>query len=246
MSDTAIDPADLSMREEDARKDGRRRFKKLAKGAPGDIRLVNKQGILSQGTRAVQFENTEWPVGLDEQEEADFEKELIEVAAEEDDPDNDGTAEWAVAGLSAVEQLNLYFAHRANRTLAEIYPSADGTSILCFIDVFLDGEALDDFQEHSEELTRMLADKQRVRAEGEGGGRGGEARGRGAGQGGPRTGPQGSRAQRHREGARGGREAEGDPQGGEPAGPEAWGERLGRRCLVTRTRPSVRPLPVCQ
>lgn len=165
MSDTAIDPADLSMREEDARKDGRRRFKKLAKGAPGDIRLVNKQGILSQGTRAVQFENTEWPVGLDEQEEADFEKELIEVAAEEDDPDNDGTAEWAVAGLSAVEQLNLYFAHRANRTLAEIYPSADGTSILCFIDVFLDGEALDDFQEHSEELTRMLADKQRVRAE---------------------------------------------------------------------------------
>lgn len=165
MSDTAIDPADLSMREEDARKDGRRRFKKLAKGAPGDIRLVNKQGILSQGTRAVQFENTEWPVGLDEQEEADFEKELIEAAAEEDDPDNDGTAEWAVAGLSAVEQLNLYFAHRANRTLAEIYPSADGTSILCFIDVFLDGEALDDFQEHSEELTRMLADKQRVRAE---------------------------------------------------------------------------------
>ena len=165
MSDTAIDPADLSMREEDARKDGRRRFKKLAKGAPGDIRLVNKQGILSQGTRAVQFENWEWPVGLDEQEEADFEKELIEAAAEEGDPDNDGTAEWAVAGLSAVEQLNLYFAHRANRTLAEIYPSADGTSILCFIDVFLDGEALDDFQEHSEELTRMLADKQRVRAE---------------------------------------------------------------------------------
>lgn len=165
MSDTAIDPADLSMREEDARKDGRRRFKKLAKGAPGDIRLVNKQGILSQGTRAVQFENTEWPVGLDEQEEADFEKELIEAAADEGDPDNDGTAEWAVAGLSAVEQLNLYFAHRANRTLAEIYPSADGTSILCFIDVFLDGEALDDFQEHSEELTRMLADKQRVRAE---------------------------------------------------------------------------------
>lgn len=165
MSDTAIDPADLSMREEDARKDGRRRFKKLAKGAPGDIRLVNKQGILSQGTRAVQFENTEWPVGLDEQEEADFEKELIEAAADEGDPDNDGTAEWAVAGLSAVEQLNLYFAHRANRTLAEIYPSADGTSILCFIDVFLDGEALDDFEEHSDELVRMLAEKRRVREE---------------------------------------------------------------------------------
>ena len=165
MSDTAIDPADLSMREEDARKDGRRRFKKLAKGAPGDIRLVNKQGILSQGTRAVQFENCEWPVGLDEQEEADFEKELIEAAAEEGDPDNDGTAEWAVAGLSAVEQLNLYFAHRANRTLAEIYPSADGTSILCFIDVFLDGEALDDFEEHSDELVRMLAEKRRVREE---------------------------------------------------------------------------------
>ena len=165
MSDTAIDPADLSMREEDARKDGRRRFKKLAKGAPGDIRLVNKQGILSQGTRAVQFENCEWPVGLDEQEEADFEKELIEVAAEEGDPDNDGTAEWAVAGLSAVEQLNLYFAHRANRTLAEIYPSADGTSILCFIDVCLDGEALDDFEEHSDELVRMLAEKRRVREE---------------------------------------------------------------------------------
>ncbi len=165
MSDTAIDPADLSMREEDARKDGRRRFKKLAKGAPGDIRLVNKQGILSQGTRAVQFENWEWPVGLDEQEEADFEKELIEAAAEEGDPDNDGTAEWAAAGLSAVEQLNLYFAHRANRTLAEIYPSADGTSILCFIDVFLDGEALDDFEEHSDELVRMLAEKRRVREE---------------------------------------------------------------------------------
>lgn len=170
MSD-AIDPADTSLREEDARKDGRRRFKKLAKGAPGDIRLVNKQGILSQGTRAVQFENYEWPVGLDEQEEADFEKEAVDAANEYVDEeegdtrlDPDDGAE-AARMFTAVEQLNLYFSHRANRTLAEIYPSADGTSILCFIDVFLDGEDLDDFQEHSEELTRLLADKKRIRAE---------------------------------------------------------------------------------
>ena len=163
MSEDAIDPADLSLREEDARKDGRRRFKKLAKGAPGDIRLVNKQGILSQGTRAVVFRDGEFPQGLDEQEEADFERELGDACAEEGiDP---ADADIAAGYYTAVEQLNLYFAHRANRTLAEVYPSADGTSLLCFIDVFLDGEELDDFEEHSEELTRMLADKKRIRAE---------------------------------------------------------------------------------
>lgn len=168
MSD-AIDPADLSLREEDARKDGRRRFKKLAKGAPGDIRLVNKQGILSQGTRAVVFRDGEFPQGLDTQEESDFEREVVDECAEDlaTTPQNAPVddADMACSFLSAVDQLNLYFAHRANRTLAEVYPSADGTSLLCFIDVFLDGEELDDFEEHSEELTRMLADKKRVRAE---------------------------------------------------------------------------------
>lgn len=165
MSDTAVDPGDLSMREEEARKDGRKRFKKLTKGAPGEIRMTNKQGLLSQGTRAVMFVDEELPDGLDDEEAADFEQELIESAAAENDEDNDGTAEWAVAGLSATEQLNLYFSHRANRTLAEIYPSADGRSLLCFIDVFLSGEDLDDFQEHSEELVRLLGEKRRQRAE---------------------------------------------------------------------------------
>ena len=165
MSDTAVDPGDLSMREEEARKDGRKRFKKLAKGAPGEIRMTNKQGLLSQGTRAVMFVDEEFPDGLDDEEAADFEKELIEAAAAEGDEDNDGTAEWAVAGLSATEQLNLYFSHRANRTLAEVYPTANGTALLCFIDVFLSGEDLDDFQEHSEELVRLLGEKRRQRAE---------------------------------------------------------------------------------
>lgn len=164
MSDTAVDPGDLSMREEEARKDGRKRFKKLAKGAPGEIRMTNKQGLLSQGTRAVMFRDGLFPEGLDEEEADDFDREVVDAANELEDVEAT-TAEEALLLFTAVEQLNLYFSHRANRTLAEIYPTANGTALLCFIDVFLSGEDLDDFQEHSEELVRLLGEKRRQRAE---------------------------------------------------------------------------------
>ena len=164
MSDTAVDPGDLSMREEEARKDGRKRFKKLAKGAPGEIRMTNKQGLLSQGTRAVMFVDGELSQGLDDEEEADFDQEIVEAANKLEGVDSTD-AGICVTYFTATEQLNLYFSHRANRTLAEIYPSADGRALLCFIDVFLSGEDLDDFQEHSEELVRLLGEKRRQRAE---------------------------------------------------------------------------------
>ncbi len=169
MSDemVVVDPADTSMATEDGRKAGRRRFKKLARGAPGDIRMVNKQGILSQGTRAVVFYDGELPEGLSAEEDADFAAEILEALAMENgvEPEGSGDGEAAAAFFTAAEQLNIYFAGRANRTLAEVYPSADGSRILCFIDVFLDNEDLDDFEATVEEVTRAMEVSKRKRAE---------------------------------------------------------------------------------
>lgn len=168
MSDelVVVDPADTSMATEDGRKAGRRRFKKLARGAPGDIRMVNKQGILSQGTRAVVFYDGELPEGLSPDEDADFAEEILEANADGRDADVVETdPEQAAAYFTAAEQLNIYFAGRANRTLAEVYPSADGSRILCFIDVFLDNEDLDDFEATVEEVTRAMEVSKRKRAE---------------------------------------------------------------------------------
>lgn len=168
MSDetVVVDPADTSMATEDGRKAGRRRFKKLARGAPGDIRMVNKQGILSQGTRAVVFYDGELPEGLSPDEDEDFAKEILEANADGRDADVVETdPEQAAAYFTAAEQLNIYFAGRANRTLAEVYPSADGSRILCFIDVFLDNEDLDDFEATVEEVTRAMEVSKRKRAE---------------------------------------------------------------------------------
>jgi hypothetical protein len=165
MSDTAVDPADLSMVDEDMRRDNRKKYKKLAIGAPGDIRLTNKIGGLSQGTRAVMFCDGELPSGLDESEEVDFMLEIVEAAKDFDEFEASGNeesdAESAAAFFTAAEQLNLYFAHRANRTLAEVFPSSTaygGTALLCFIDVFLTGKKLDNFMQASDELTRRIAE----------------------------------------------------------------------------------------
>lgn len=167
MSDelAVVDPVDTSMATEDGRKAGRRRFKKLARGAPGDIRMVNKQGILSQGTRAVVFYDGELPEGLSPEEDADFSEEILEANLTESGLGVETDPEQAAAFFTAAEQLNIYFAGRANRTLAEVYPSADGSRILCFIDVFLDGEDLDDFEANVEEVTRAMEVSKRKRAE---------------------------------------------------------------------------------
>lgn len=154
-NDEVVDPADASAATEEARASGRRRYKKLAKGAPGDIRMVNKQGILSQGTRAVIFVDDEFPVGLDDEEAREFVREA----------EDEGLVEDGALLATAAEQLNLYFSHRANRTLAEVYVSGGGATLLCFIDVFLDGEDLEDFQDISEEVTRAMGERRRQREE---------------------------------------------------------------------------------
>ena len=143
MSDEIVDPAEVTGRRE------RVRVKKLAKGAPGHIRMTDRKGASSVGTRAVFFGHSR-VTGLEDEEALEFSEELIEAGL-----DN---------RASPVTKLNVYFENRANRTLAEVYPTTTG-ELLCFIDVFLYGEELDDFLEVNEELQTLMDKRKQERAE---------------------------------------------------------------------------------
>jgi hypothetical protein len=107
--------------------------KKLAKGAPGNIRFQFANGSAAVGARLVQFSVDGWSCGLDEAEQVDHEK-----AVEEFEAVNGGMP-------NAVEQLNMYCDARANRVVHNIWVSDEGETITALIDVFLSGEELDDY-----------------------------------------------------------------------------------------------------
>ncbi len=107
--------------------------KKLAKGAPGNIRFQFPSGASAVGARLVQFSGDGWSCGLDEAEQVDHEK-----AVEEFEAVNGGMP-------NAVEQLNMYCDARANRVVHNIWVSDEGETITALIDVFLSGEELDDY-----------------------------------------------------------------------------------------------------
>ena len=107
--------------------------KKLAKGAPGNIRFQLPNGSAAVGARLVQFAEDGWSCGLDEAEQVDHEK-----AVEEFEAMNGGMP-------NAVEQLNLYCDARANRVVHNIWVNEYGESVTALIDVFLDGDELDDY-----------------------------------------------------------------------------------------------------
>lgn len=128
------------------------KVKKLCTGAPGHIRLVNKTGsVLSVGARAVMFLGWDYPLGLDPEEDAEFRAILDGIKAKD-------------GGRlpSAVEQLNLYCETRANRTIVEVYPFND--RLLVFMDVFLDGEELDDYMHVNDKLSTMMREVSAERA----------------------------------------------------------------------------------
>jgi ribosomal protein L12E/L44/L45/RPP1/RPP2 len=107
--------------------------KKLAKGAPGNIRFQFPSGAAAVGARLVQFAEDGWSAGLDESEQADHNKAIEEFEA------------LNGAMPNAVEQLNMYCDGRANRVVHAIWVSDDGELITALIDVFLSGEDLDDY-----------------------------------------------------------------------------------------------------
>lgn len=107
--------------------------KKLAKGAPGNIRFQFPSGASAVGARLVQFGMDGFYSGLDEAEQAEHDK-----AVEEFDSNNDRPPD-------GVEQLNMYCDARANRVVHNIWVSDEGETITALIDVFLSGEELDDY-----------------------------------------------------------------------------------------------------
>lgn len=133
------------------------KLKKLVKDVPGGIRMVNKAGsALSAGTRAVEFIDGGEIQGLPEEEALEMESIIEQFGAL-----NDGQSP------TAVELLNMYCESRANRTVAEIYPFADPeglTHLLVFIDVFLSGEELDDYEQANADLSAIMDEKKAKRA----------------------------------------------------------------------------------
>lgn len=133
------------------------KVKKLAKGAPGSIRLVNRVGgALSAGSRAVRFEDGYSPEGLEPDVQDDLEKIIEEWRALNGD-----------ISCPAVVQLNLLCESRTNLTVCEVYPYAStrGLGMLVFFDVFLSGEELADFEEVNAELARLMNERKTQREE---------------------------------------------------------------------------------
>lgn len=134
------------------------KLKKLAASVPGSIRMVNKVGsALSAGTRAVEFTDCAECIGLDETEQMEMEKIVEEFRALNDQREP-----------CAVELLNMYCESRANRTIAEIYPWCDAngvTHILAFIDVFLSGEELEDYEDANQEISQLMSARKAKRKE---------------------------------------------------------------------------------
>lgn len=69
-------------------------------------------------------------------------------------------------GMSPVDQLNLYFKHRANLTVVAIIPTM--TNVTCIFTNFMEGEELEDFQMVTEkiqgEMDKLKAEREEKKA----------------------------------------------------------------------------------
>jgi hypothetical protein len=118
--------------------------KKLARGAPGDIRVVGPRGSYL-GCRAVTFIEGRWPVGLPPED--------LKLVKD--------VKSWQ--SLALAEQLNTYFSLLANRTLVDWQFSNNEYEVTCIIDVFLDGEELDDYLESADVAQREMERRRQER-----------------------------------------------------------------------------------
>jgi len=118
------------------------KYKALFKNALGEITYASPRGLNAFGCAVVQFIDGDPPEGLDDRE--------IGVLAEQCGIEADDIFEaedvYAMGVWpSAAEQLNTFFAHRANILLVEVSFSPE--SISCLVGLMFDGEDLDELEE---------------------------------------------------------------------------------------------------
>jgi hypothetical protein len=122
------------------------KYKALFKNALGEITYASPRGLNAFGCAVVQFIDGDPPEGLEDRE--------IGVLAEQcgidaddlflsDEAAGDDVYRMGV-WPSAAEQMNLFFAHRANILLVEVSFGKD--SISCLMGLMFDGEDLDELE----------------------------------------------------------------------------------------------------